>query len=92
MRLLTAGTVLMCGVVFMTGGARADEFGPRFSGRAPAALQPFPGPGSETENIAQDDDLAERLQTILPAAGDEIQTQADTPSQDENASSPVVSE
>jgi len=65
--------------------AHADDFGPRFYGQAPKALQPLPFMRSE-EAVAMED-AAEELQNIMPAAGELEDTALDADSQD---SSPLA--
>lgn len=47
----------------------ADDFGSRFLAQAPAALGEYTA--SDDVLIAQDDDIAQELQDIAPAAGEE---------------------
>lgn len=47
----------------------ADDFGPRFFAQAPAALGEYTAPNDVL--IAQDDDIAQELQDIAPAGGEE---------------------
>ncbi|MCB1783743.1 MAG: hypothetical protein KDI13_07070 [Alphaproteobacteria bacterium] len=59
-------------LVFFPGVSMADEFGPRFWDQTPAVLEPYPGE-DQIRNIAQDEkSVAETLQDISPAAGDEL--------------------
>ncbi len=47
-----------------------DEFGARFYNKAPAGLGDYTAPEDEFPDIAMDD-IANSLQNIMPAAGDE---------------------
>lgn len=58
--------------------AIADDFGERFSAKAPAALGTYTGEGESVENIAASETTAEDLQNIMPAAGEE---QENTPAE-----------
>ena len=55
---------------FMPQSVNADEFGKRFSGRTPAGLKEYTAPATQTDDIAQEENLAEELQKIAPAAGE----------------------
>lgn len=68
--------VTLLSVVLYGTPVKADEFGPRFMGREPVALSEYPAVAS-LQNIAQEQTIAEKLQDIAPAAGEE--------SADENA-------
>tara|TARA_R110002072_G_scaffold64825_5_gene160926 strand:- start:559 stop:819 length:261 start_codon:yes stop_codon:yes gene_type:complete len=53
-----------------SGVAMADEFGERFYNQAPQALGDYTMAASEIPDIAMDD-MAQDLQNIMPAAGEE---------------------
>lgn len=58
-------------LVSLTSGiAMADEFGERFYNQAPQALGDYTMDASEIPDIAMDD-MAQDLQNIMPAAGEE---------------------
>ncbi len=55
--------------------ALADDFGARFYNQAPKGLGDYTAPESEIPDIAMDD-MAEDLQNIMPAAGEEENAEA----------------
>lgn len=67
-RLFTLILSLACFSPFVV---RADDFGPRFYNQAPQALGDFTVESEEIENIAMDENLAEELEEIVPAAGEQ---------------------
>ncbi|PCJ97029.1 MAG: hypothetical protein COA45_10435 [Zetaproteobacteria bacterium] len=55
---------------FVPNSVSADEFGDRFYNQAPQGLGDYTAEDVEVLDIAMDD-IAESLQDIMPAAGDE---------------------
>lgn len=52
--------------------ASADEFGERFSNKAPSGLGDYTAEETEFPDIAMDE-MAEELQNIMPAAGEVVE-------------------
>lgn len=55
--------------------AHADEYGDRFTGKAPPALGDYQGTGETPDILVNEEKTAEELQKILPASGDEAPAQ-----------------
>ncbi len=62
--------LVMVAVGFTPFTVSADEFGERFSNKAPSGLGDYTAEETEFPDIAMDD-MAEALQDIMPAAGEE---------------------
>ena len=82
MRLLAILVVMTVFYAF-SASVRADEFGARFYAQAPRGLGDYTAPEVAVQNVASDDKVAEDLQNIMPAAGEE---------EPENKLGPKVSE
>ena len=78
------GFIVFTMALFVFSHTQADDFGPRFMNEAPAALSaPDAGPETMSADGVVDafismDDMAEQLQNIMPAAGDETEEMKDT--------------
>ena len=65
----------------------ADDFGPRFTNEAPAGFgNPTPTSAETNDFMADMNDIANQLQNIMPAAGDE--NAAETP-ETQNTNAPT---
>ncbi len=66
----------MFGVISVSQDVQADEFGERFYNQTPAGMADYTVPQEEIPDIAMDE-VAQELQDIMPASGDENQSDED---------------
>jgi len=67
----------------------ADEYGERFYNHTPNGLAEYTVPAREIPDVAMDEDLANELQGIMPAAGEEGDSVMNDP-QSQSGSNDVV--
>lgn len=86
--LLSVATVLFFG---FTQSTHADEYGERFYNHTPTGMAEYTAPSYETPDIAMDD-IAAELQDIMPAAGDETETEEEEIAEEKQVSEQSVEE
>ena len=67
--------LVMVAIGFTPFSASADEFGERFSNKAPSGLGDYTAEETEFPDIAMDE-MAAELQNIMPAAGEAVEEEA----------------